>query len=105
MKTRKFKVIGIFSLEEQTGIVFNVNERQIGLCHRPEFINFYDLRTGGNILKFQDNDMLRISDEDMIEFGKCYISKITTEQWVQGEQKCKTEKPLFEFPINKRFRV
>ena len=101
MKTRKFNVIGVFELEEKTGIVFNVNNRDIALCHSPVLINFYDLRTGGNILKFQNNDILNISDKDMIEFGKFYISKISDDQWQQAEHKVKTERPLFDFPINK----
>lgn len=104
MKKISYKIID-FGLDPREGYLFEVNERQFALFITECSVHVHDLKLGARVLWYQQNDLLMLSIDDLIEFAKVYISKITKEQWLQAEMKCKTKYPSIDFPINKRFRI
>lgn len=107
MKTHKYKNIHFSDYVEKTGIVFNHENRQFGLRIEPEGnrLIITDLYLGANVLTSLHNDLLKPTNEDLIEFAKSYISKITPDQWTEATERTKTQYPYINFPVNPRFRV
>ena len=107
MKKRKFKIIKFSSLVEVTGFIFNAETRQFALYIEDERnrLIITDLQLGANVLTALHNDLLKPTTENLIDFAKSYISKITPEQWDQATVRMKTEYPHIEIPVNKRFKL
>ena len=105
MLTRNIKVIAFNSIVEKAGFLFEENNRQFAFFYQDHNILIYDLYTGANVLKYQDNDLLNLTHDLLIEFARFYISKIAPEQWDEATKKIKTDYPYIDFPVNKKFRL
>jgi len=102
MKKIQFNIVQFSHFTVHYGFLFEVNNKQFGLSYTDTTVHVHDLYTGGRVLWFQFNDLLKLTDEDLIEFAKFYISKITPEQFEKGYEKTKEEYSYLTFPANNR---
>lgn len=105
MKTRKFKVIDFSELKENTGYIFNAENRQFAFYIEYNQLIIIDLQLGAKVLTALHNDLLKPSTESLIDFAKSYVKTITPEQWNEATERIKTIYQRIQFPVNKKFRV
>lgn len=100
MKKIQFKIVQFSHFTDHSGFLFEVNNRQFGLSYTDTTVHVHDLYTGGRVIWFQINDMLQITDENLIEFATFYISKITPQQFENALEKVKQDYSYLTFPAN-----
>ena len=102
MEKLRYNIIEFSHPSSKYGFVFEIDDRQFGLTYTDTVVHVHDLYTGGRVLWFQFNDLLKLNDEFLIEFAKFYISNIKSEQFDLALKQVKKDYPFIDFPVNQK---